>query len=69
MGALRKSSRSLSHLLMSSCFVSIFLFFPRLISEVADWMCAMLLHMAWPQCEFRMPVWNVLHAAGWKWRT
>jgi len=25
--------------------------------------------MVWPYCEFRMQVWNVLHAAGWKYRT
>jgi len=27
---------------------SIFLFFPRLISAVADWMSAILPHTAWP---------------------
>jgi len=25
-------------------------------------------HMVWPYCEFRMHVWNVLHAARWKYR-
>jgi len=25
--------------------------------------------MAWPQCEFRMQVWYVLHAARWKYST
>jgi len=25
--------------------------------------------MVWPYCEFRMQVWNVLHAARWKCRT
>jgi len=25
--------------------------------------------MVWPSCEFRMQVWNVLHAARWKCRT
>ena len=41
-----------------SFFPSFFLllFFPRLISAVGDWMSAILLHMAWPQCEFRMQV-------------
>ena len=37
-------------------------FFPRLISAVGDWMSAILPHMVWPYCEFRMQVWNVLHA-------
>jgi len=31
-------------------------FFPRLISAVADWMSAILPHMVWPKCEFRMQV-------------
>jgi len=41
-------------------------FFPRLISAVADWMSTILPHMV---CEFRMQVWNVPHAARWKYRT
>jgi len=41
-------------------------FFPRLISAVGDWMSTIFPHMVWPQCEFRMQVWNVLHAARWK---
>jgi len=45
---------------------SSFYLFPRLISTVADWLSAILQHMVWPQCEFRMQVWNVLHAARWK---
>jgi len=28
-------------------------FFPRLISAVGDWMSAIILHMVWPQCEFK----------------
>jgi len=44
-------------------------FFPRLISAVGDWMSTILLHMVWPNCEFRMQVWNVLHAARWKCKT
>jgi len=32
-------------------------------------MSTILPHIMWPQCEFRMHVWNVLHAAGWKYRT
>jgi len=45
-----------------------FFFFPRLISTIADWMSTILPHMVWPQCKFRMQVWNVLHAARWKYR-
>jgi len=52
----------------SSIYVSSF-FFPRLIPAVAGWMSAILAHMVWPYCEFRMQVWNVLHAARWKYRT
>jgi len=44
-------------------------FFPRLISAVGDWMSTILPHMVWPQCKFRMQVWNVLHAARWRCRT
>jgi len=43
-------------------------FFPRLISAVADWMSAILLHMVWP-CEFRTHVWNMLQTARWTYRT
>jgi len=43
-------------------------FFPRLISAVADWMSAILPHMVWPWCKFKMQVWNVLHAARCKYR-
>ena len=47
-----------------------FFFFPHLISAVADWMSAILRHMhGVAQCEFRMQVWNVLHAIRWKCRT
>jgi len=31
-----------------SFYLSIFLFFPRLISAATDWMSTILLHMAWP---------------------
>ena len=41
-------------------------FFPRLISAAADWMSAILPHMVWPSCEFRMHVWNLLRVARWK---
>jgi len=44
-------------------------FFPHLISAVAGWMSTILLQMVWPLCKFRMQVWNVLHVAGWKYRT
>jgi len=50
--------------------VSFYIFFiHRLISSVADWMSTILRHVMWPWCEFRMHVWNVLHAAPWKYRT
>ena len=55
-----------------SCCCLFFLlssFFPRLISAAADWMSAILPHMVWPKCEFKMQVWNQLHAARWKHRT
>ena len=52
------------YLLSSSSFFS----FPRLISAVAQRMSTILLHIVWPECEFRMQVWNVLHAARWKYR-
>ena len=45
------------------------IFFSRLISAVGNWMSTILPHMMWPLCEFRMQVWNVLHAARWKCRT
>ena len=43
--------------------LAIFFFIPCLI------LAAILLHMLWPLCEFRMQVWNVLHAARCKCRT
>jgi len=51
-------------------FLSCFFFLPssslpHLISAVADWMSTILPHMVWPECEFRMQVWNVQHAARW----
>ena len=51
-----------------SCCSLFFFFFPRLISAAADWMFAILPHVC-PQCEFKMQVWNLLHAARWKHRT
>jgi len=58
------------HYVFLSCGFFFFLlsFFPRLISAVADWMSTVLSHMMWSSCEFRMQVWNVLHAAHWKYR-
>jgi len=50
------------HYIMSLWFLS---FFPRLFSAVTDWMSTTLPHMMWPWREFRMQVWNVLHAARW----
>jgi len=49
-------------LVLSSFFSS-----PNL--TVGDWMSTILPHMMRPQCEFRMQVWNVLHAALGKYRT
>jgi len=40
---------------------AIFIFIPRLISAVADWMSTILPHMVWSECKFRMQVWNMLH--------
>jgi len=56
------------HYIFAMWFLLSFLFFPRLISAVADWMSTILPHMVWPKCKFRMQVWNVLHAARWKYR-
>jgi len=50
-------------------FLLSFVFFPCLISAVADWMSTILPHMVWPWCAFRMQVWNMLHAASWKYMT
>jgi len=33
---------------LSISYLSVFLFFPRLISAATDWMSTILLHMAWP---------------------
>ena len=54
--------------ILSFVLLSLYLFFPRLISAFADWMSAVLPHMVWPQCEFKMQVWNLLHVARWKHR-
>jgi len=56
-------------IIFSSCGFFLSSFFPHLISAIADWMSTILAHMVWPWCEFRMQVWNLLHAAGWKCRT
>ena len=50
-------------------YLSFYLFFPRLISAAGDWVSTILPHMVWPQCEFRMHVWNVRYAARCKYRT
>ena len=59
-------------IIFSSCgfFLSsiYLLFFPRLISVAAHWLSTILWHMMWPQCKFRMQVWNVVQAARWKYR-
>jgi len=51
---------------LSSIYLSSF---PRLISPAAHWMSTIIPHKVLPYCEFRMQVWNVLHAARWKYRT
>jgi len=55
--------------LPSGYYLLLLSFFPRLISAVANWMSAILPHMVWPWCEFRMQDWNVLHGARCKYRT
>ena len=40
-------------------------YFPCLISTVADWMSMIPPHTVWCWWEFRMQVWNMLHAARW----
>ena len=59
------------HYIFALWFLSfLFLFFfPRLISAAADWMSAILPHMVWPQCQFKMQVWNLRHTARCKHRT
>ena len=60
------------HYIFALRFLSVYLlsfFIPCQISEIAQWMSTILLHMVWPECEFRMQVWNVLHAARYKYRT
>jgi len=62
-------NRAGHYILPCSLFFFLLSFFPRLISAVTDWTSTILPHMVWPQCEFRMQVWNVLHAARWKYST
>ena len=57
------------HIYLHAVVCSSSSFFPRLISAATDWTSAILPHMVWPQCEFKMQVWNLLHAARWKHRT
>ena len=55
-------------IIFSSCgffLLFFYLLFSSPISAVADWMSTILPHKGWPWCEFRMQVWNVLHAALW----
>ena len=47
-------------------FFLLLLFPSPIVSAVVDWMSTILPHMLWPQCEFRMQVWDVLHATRWK---
>jgi len=58
------------HYILQLWFLSFFLLFSSPISAFADWMSTILRHMMiWRYCQFRMHVWNVLHAAGYKYRT
>jgi len=44
-------------IIFSSCRLFFFLLFsPRLISAIAERMSAILAHMVWPWCEFKMQV-------------
>jgi len=63
----RPSRWALAHILVLSS--SIFYLFPGLISAVADLVSAILPHTVWPCCKFTMQVWNVRHAARWKYNT
>jgi len=45
---------------LSSIFLYLLSFFPRLISAAARWMSTILWHMVWPYCEFRMQVWFLI---------
>ena len=57
------------HYIFVLWFLLLSSFFPRVFSIVTYCMSTMLPHMMWPQCKFRMQVFNMLHAAGWKYRT
>ena len=46
------------YLLKSVWLLCISLWPPRLIPAIADWMSAILPRMVWPECEFKMQVWN-----------
>ena len=49
-------NRETIYIFMLWFVLSFFFFIPRLISAAADWMSAILPHMVWPQCEFKMQV-------------
>jgi len=57
------------HYIFAPFLLLSFVFFPCLIAAVVDWMSTILPNMVWPWCAFRMQVWNMLHAASWKYRT
>jgi len=65
----KKSFGTMGQLCWAVSYLFSFSFFsaPNLIRR--RWICTILLYMAWPKCEFRMQVWNVLLAACWKYRT
>ena len=53
------------HYIFAMWFLLSFFSSPNLSRRRLD-ICHILAHMVWPQCEFKMQVWNVLHAARWK---
>jgi len=59
------------HYIFALWFLSLFFFFssPNLSGRRVDVYHTSTHGVVWPLCEFRMHVWNVLHAARWKYRT
>jgi len=59
------------HYIFALWFLSPFFFFssPNLSGRRLDVYHTSTHGVVWPLCEFRMHVWNVLHAARWKYRT
>jgi len=46
-------------IIFCSCGYYLLSFLPRLFLALGNWTSTILPHMMWPQCEFRMHVWNV----------